>query len=327
MFLYRHRVTDYYLHLQRGGRRLRVAVTGSSGTVGRQLIPFLSSAGHEVIRLVRRPAQDEHEVHWDPSSRQPMPQLEGLDGVIHLAGKGVLEGNFGADHRREIYTSRVHATTNLSAALAALQRPPAVFVSASGTGYYGPSEQVCDEQSPPGQDFLAKVCQDWEAASELLESVGTRRVALRLAPILSLRGGPLVFWYWTALLGPSWRLGSGRQPFSWISLDDTLGMLYAALRDERWSGPINAVAPQSTTLGECARTVAEVLGGRPQWVLPERLLKWALGDFFVGARVRPGRALDLGYGFRDADLVSCLRRALGRFGSQDRPTEWNFDWG
>lgn len=330
MFRYRHLVTQQLRGLRQPGPG-RYAVSGASGVLGRALVAFLSTAGHQVVRLVRRPPQTAEEVVWDPMSCAPMPQLEGLDGFVHLAGKGIMDGNYGPAHRAEIQSSRGEATAQLTRSLASLQRPPRVFVSASGIGYYGhrPSG-LCTEAEPPGQDFLAQVCVNWEAASLPLVSVGTRRVCLRIAPVLTLSGGALPPLYWSCLAGPSWRLGDGQQPFSWISLQDTLGMVAAALADENWSGAYNCCAPEPATLGTCAAQVGAVLGGRPQFTVPERMVRLVLGArsslLLHGCLGMPERAQQAGYRFVHPDLAGCLRQAVGCFQPRDAARDWSFEW-
>lgn len=330
MFRFRHLMTRLWRTLPQPSRPGRYAVSGASGVLGRVLVAVLSTAGHEVLRLVRRPAVEPDEVCWEPHSDRPESRLEGLDGFIHLAGKGILDGDYGPAHRAEIDSSRSQATAALCRSLAALQQPPAVFISASGIGYYGHRpEGFCSEEVAPGGDFLAGVCVRWEAASLPLEAAGTRRVCLRIAPVLTLRGGALPPLYWSCLAGPSWRLGDGKQPFSWISLEDTLGMILAALAQEQWRGAINCCAPQPTTLGACAREVGAVLGGRPQCAFPEGLLKLALGRraplLLEGCFGVPERALQLGYPFQFPDLAGCLRHALGCY-QEERPLDWSFEW-
>ncbi|MFN8607726.1 MAG: TIGR01777 family oxidoreductase [Vulcanimicrobiota bacterium] len=330
MFAYRHLVTHQLRSLVQPARPGRYAISGASGTIGRVLKAVLTTAGHQVLVLVRRPARAAGEVFWEPSSPRPMPELEGLDGFVHLAGKGILDGNYGPSHRAEIDSSRGQSTAALSRSLAGLRQPPAVFVAASGIGYYGHRPSICDEGQPAGQDFLAQVCVRWEAGSEPLEAVGVRRVCLRIAPVLTLHGGALPPLYYSCLAGPSWRIGDGRQPFSWISLEDTLGMILSALSDERWSGSINCTSPQPVSLGDCAREVGRVVGGRPQLELPVRLARLALGRraglILEGCSGFPARAQELGYRFIHPDLGSCLRQALGRLAAHEYAPDWTFEW-
>ncbi|MBS2040762.1 TIGR01777 family oxidoreductase [bacterium] len=331
MFAYRHLVTSQLRSLVQPLKPGRYAISGASGTLGRVLSAALTTAGHQVLRLVRRPVNSADEVYWDATDDRPMPELEALDGFVHLAGRGILDGDFREGHRAEIDSSRGQVTACLVRSLARLNRPPGVFVSASGIGYYGHRpEGECAEDQPAGSDFLAQVCVRWEVASEPIESVGTRRVCLRIAPVLTLRGGALVPLYYSCLAGPSWRIGNGRQPFSWISLEDTLGMMLAALADERWSGAVNCTAPQPAWLGECARLVGDTLGGRPHLAVPEKLARLGLGRrsglLLEGCLGVPVRALKLGYRFLHPDLGSCLRQALGRLAPEEYASDWSFEW-
>lgn len=330
MFRYRHLVTRLWRSLPQPSRPGRFAVSGASGVLGQALVAILGTAGHEVIRLVRRPVRAPNEVFWDTHSDQPDERLEGLDGFVHLAGKGILDGDYGPAHQAEIDDSRARVTARLCHSLAALRRPPAVFVSASGIGYYGHRpEGFCSEGVDAGSDFLAQVCVRWEAASRSIEAVGTRRVCLRIAPVLTLRGGALPPLYWSCVAGPSWRLGGGKQPFSWVSLEDALGMMLSALAQPQWRGAVNCCAPQPTTLGACARQVGSVLGGRPQGSIPEACVKLVLGRraslLLEGCFGVPERALDLGYRFLYPDLASCLRQALGCYRDESAP-DWTFEW-
>jgi uncharacterized protein (TIGR01777 family) len=331
LFAFRHLLTHQLGSLVQPARPGRYAVSGASGLIGRVLAAVLSTAGQQVVRLVRRPVTGPGEVFWDPASSRPMAELEGLDGFIHLAGKGILDGDYRLAHRTEIDSSRGQATAQLVSSLAALDKPPLVFVAASGIGYYGHRPQgFCAESEPPGTDFLAQVCVRWEAASEPLEALGVRRVCLRISPLLTLRGGALPPLYYSCLAGPSWRIGAGRQPFSWISLEDTLGMILAALADPNWSGPINCTAPEPAYLGDCARMVGQVLGGRPQLALPTSWVRLALGRraplLLEGCRGIPARAQELGYRFLHSNLQSCLRQALGCLAPEEHAPDWSLDW-
>lgn len=328
MFLYRHRVTAHYLSLA-PRRALRVAVTGTTGLIGRRLVPFLTAAGHQVVRLVRHPPLGPADVLWDPTQPHALPELEGLDAVVHLAGKGVLDGDMGPAHRQQIRSSRVEATRNLCTALKALKNPPETFLCASGSGFYGDHPQrVFDEESPPGPDFLAEVCRDWEGASADLPS---RRVLLRIAPVMHLAGSSLPCLYYSSLLTPcSWRFGDGRQPFSWIAMDDVLAIIHTALSEHQWSGAFNLASPQASTLGECAREVGRLLGRPFQASIPASVVGRVAGGraplFLGGNRVCPRRALELGYRFQYPELAACLRHSLGRFRQDDQPEGWSFEW-
>ena len=315
MFLYRHRMTAFDLSFPPVAP-LRIGITGASGTVGRALTAFLRAQGHQVQAAIRR--EDSYGM-WDPQ------QFEDLDVLVHLAGKGVMDGNFGVAHKAEIERSRIWATEKLVKGLLALKNPPRAVVSASGNGYYGQPLGLCDEASPPGQDFLARVCQGWEAALWPLSRSGIRWVALRIAPVLHLSAGMLPILYWSSRLGCSGRFGEGKQPLSWISLDDMLGLIYHSICQEHWQGPINAAAPEISTLGHLSRRVAPCC---PQVSIPEACLKLLVGAraelFLAGNHLSVHKALSLGYKFAYPELEGALRHALGRYTQEDWPARWEF---
>lgn len=319
MFLYRHRVTasDLARHAPWRGTPLRVAVTGATGLVGRQLGAFLSTGGHEVLRLSRRPAPGE--VGWDPAKgRLDSEALEGVDAVIHLAGESI-SGRWTPARKREILRSRTEGTRFLSQALARLRRPPRVLVSASATGYYGDrGEEPLTEDSPPGQGFLADVCRGWEAATSPAEEAGIRVVQVRTGVVLTPAGGALRAMLPAFLAGLGGPVGNGRQALPWISLDDLLGVLYQAVWDEGLRGPLNGVAG-SVTNREFGRTLGRVLG-RPACVpLPAAAVRLLLGEMgqallLEGAHVVPQRLRERDFRFAYPTLEEALRHELGRGG-------------
>jgi uncharacterized protein len=247
LFHFRHRRTqiDVARHARSGlDQPLRIAVTGASGMVGSQLIPFLRAGGHEVYRLVRKQPHTDDEIFWDPATSQiDAAALEGMDAVVHLAGASIAGGRWNA-----ILNSRVQGTGLLAETLANLQRPPRVFVSASGIGYYGAAPQgTLTESSPVGDGFLADVCRAWEEAAAPAAAAGIRVVHPRFAVVLAGNGGFLdrlarIFRF--GLGGP---LGNGEQVLSWIALDDLLGVILETITNDALAGPVNAVAPHTVT--------------------------------------------------------------------------------
>jgi uncharacterized protein (TIGR01777 family) len=318
MFLHRHRTTAFDLRFP-SAPKLKIGVTGSSGLVGRHLVAFLRAQGHQVTCAVRR----------NPAGSQAGPwacqDFEGLDALVHLAGKGVMDGDFGRAHRAEIERSRVWATQQLVAGLLQLKHPPGVVVCASGSGYYGNVAGVCDEDRAPGDDFLARVCQAWEAALGPLAANGVRSVSLRIAPVLHLAGGMLPILYWSSRLGCSGRFGDGQQPLSWIMLDDLLGLIYQSIVRPDWRGPINAAAPELSFLGQLAKRVAP---WAPQVSLPVDWLKRLAGArselLLSGNHLSCAKVRQLGYEFAYPSLEGALRHALGRYTREDYPPGWNF---
>jgi len=293
---------------------LRVAVTGSSGLIGSELTRRLEAEGHTVLRLVRRPPRGAGEVEWNPEGRTDAAALEGVDAVVNLAGENVGE-RWTAERKRRIRESRVEGTRRLAEALAGLSARPKVLVNASGVGIYGDrGDERLDEMSSHGDDFLARVVRDWEAAAEPARDAGVRVVLLRLGVVLSARGGALATMLPPFRLGAGGTMGSGRQWMSWIALDDVVDLILKSLTDEALAGPVNAVAG-SVTNAEFTRTLGRVLGRPTLMTVPTFALKLAFGEMaggtiLISQRVEQRRLMQLGYSFRHPELEGALRAAL-----------------
>ena len=322
MFAYRHRTTadDLATHAAYPGAPLDVAVSGASGLVGAALVPFLTTGGHRVRRLVRaRPQPDSDTIVWDPQAGTiDTAALAGVSAVVHLAGESVAGGRWTDARKARIRDSRTRGTRLLCETLASLSPRPATLVSASAIGYYGDrgAEQL-DEQSTSGRGFLAEVCRQWEEATAPAVAAGIRVVHLRIGVVLSPAGGALATMLPPFQVGAGGRLGAGTQYMSWISIDDLLGTILHTLRTEGLRGPVNAVAPRPMSNAEFTRGLGRVLA-RPTFLpVPAAVLRLALGEMagemlLGGACVRPARLLESGYRFRHPDLESALRHVLGK---------------
>jgi uncharacterized protein (TIGR01777 family) len=238
------------------------------------------------------------------------------DVVVHLAGAPIARGRWNAARKQELRTSRIASTQQIVAALAAARRPPSLFVCASATGYYGArGDEPLDEGSGPGDDFLARLCVEWEAAAANARQAGVRVVSLRLGAVLSRRGGALAAMRPVFRWGLGGSLGPADRYFPWIHEDDATGLIEWALRPEaRVEGALNAVAPEAVRMGDFARCLAGALG-RPAWIgVPGFALRWVLGE--LGASLAPGQhvvpraALDGGYAFRHPRLDAALSALL-----------------
>ena len=329
MFAYRQRQLAGDLAAHRWGRAygagsLRVAITGASGLVGTALAAFLSSGGHQVVRLVRRAPAGPDDREWRPDAPDE-GVLAGVDAVIHLAGASIA-GRFSASHRDAIRDSRVGPTSALAtvvARMAAAGQGPRCLITASAIGIYGADrgDEVLNETSERGQGFLADVVADWEAASGPAVEAGVRVVHVRTGIVQSPRGGTLRLLRPLFAAGLGGPIGGGEQWMSWIGIDDLVDVYYRAVLDPQLSGPVNAVAPHPVRNREYASTLARVLH-RPA-ILPvpglgPRLLLGAQGaEELVEAsqRVEPGRLQAGGHSFRYPGLEPALRHVLGRFPS------------
>lgn len=298
---------------------MNVLVTGSSGLIGSALGPYLASNGHQVIRLVRSKVQaGETQRCWDPEAGTLDPaSLEGLDAVVHLAGENIAR-RWTETKKLKILNSRVKSTRLLSESLRRLAKPPKVLVSASASGYYGDrADEILKEESAAGSMFLSEVCRQWEAETEPAARAGIRVVVLRIGVVLSPSGGALAQMLLPFKLGAGGRIGSGRQFWSWIAIDDLLGAILHALNTQALRGPVNAVAPNPVTNLEFTKTLGRVLGRPTLFPMPAFAARLVFGQMaeellLASARMEPAQLLATGYKFQYRELVPALRHLLGK---------------
>lgn len=295
---------------------MKVLVSGSSGLVGSALTQKLQSESHEVVRLVRGRSNSDAIV-WSPTEQAiEAERLEGFDAIVHLAGENIASGRWTTAKKQQILDSRVQGTQLLATTLAKLERPPRVLVSASAIGFYGNrGDEPLEEDSPPGEGFLAEVCRAWEHATEGARAAGIRVVHLRFGIILSPQGGALKNMLLPFRLGAGGRIGSGQQYWSWISLPDVVGVIQHAIEKEELSGPVNAVSPQPVTNAEFTRFLGQVLHRPTIFPLPAAAAKMALGQMaqdllLSSARVYPKVLEESGYVFQAPELRSALTQLL-----------------
>lgn len=297
----------------------RIVVAGASGLIGSALVASLQQQGHTVVRLVRRPAQGTGEITWDPAAGVLEPTaLDGADAVVNLSGAGIGDRRWTDAYKRELLQSRLTATDLLARTIAASSARPGVFLSGSAIGAYGArGDEELTEASPLGNDFLADLCRQWEAATAPASAAGTRVAHLRTGIVLSPKGGALKKQLPLFKLGLGGRFGSGRQWQSWISIDDEVGAISHLLTAEV-EGPVNLTAPAPVTNREFTKRLAEVLH-RPALLPipsfgPKLLLGGELADalLYTGQRVLPAKLQASGYRFEHASLDAALRAALTR---------------
>jgi hypothetical protein len=328
LFRLRHARTAHDLarHAAYAGRPpLTVAVSGASGLVGRRLCAFLSAGGYAVLRLVRRATGAPDEIAWDPAGggmdAAAMTALARAEAVVHLAGANLAAGRWSAARKRVLWDSRVEGTARLAETLARLARygrGPRVLVCASAIGYYGDAgDKPVDERAPRGAGFLAELCEAWEAAAEPARQAGVRTVHVRTGIAIAGEGGVLAKLAPLFALGLGGPLGSGRQHMSWIALEDLLTVFLAALRQEDWNGPVNAVAPEAPTNAEFTRALARVLRRPAPFRAPAWAIRLGLGQLgrealLAGQRVVPAYLQRHGFVWRLPRLEDALAEELGR---------------
>jgi uncharacterized protein len=300
---------------------MNVFVTGVTGLVGRALALRLATDGHEVTGWVRdepaaRTVLGEHVslVRVADDDAALTRALGRADAVVNLAGAPVAR-RWSRRTKDQLVASRVGVTRRLVDAIERLPRRPSVLVSASAVGYYGDrGDELLDEQSAPGDDFLARLCVDWEAAAREAENLGLRVAMLRIGIVLDGEGGALATMRPAFAMGLGAVLGSGRQRMPFIHLHDLVELLVQALVDPRCAGPLNAAAPQPVTNREFSRALARVLRRPLLLRAPSFVLRMALGEaagiVLHGQRAIPRRAQQLGFRFRFAELDQALRDAV-----------------
>ena len=305
----------YGLHLK---RVMRVLISGASGLIGRALTRALAANGDEPMALVRR-APQQGEVQWNPAQRLDLEKLAGCDAVVHLAGKNIA-GRWTEKFKQEVRDSRVQGTHTLANAAAEAYRHtglPHVFISASAIGYYGNrGDEVLTEESSPGHGFLPDVSQQWEAATNPARDAGVRVVNLRIGVVLAREGGALPSMLTPFRLGLGGRIGSGQQYWSWVALDDVVGVILFGLQSDSLRGPVNVVSPETVRNEDFVRALGEELRRPTIFPLPTFVVHTLFGEIgdtalLGSARVEPAKLQAAGYQFRYPHLRDALRAALG----------------
>lgn len=287
---------------------MRIVMTGAGGFIGGRLLRALFAKGHTVTTVA-------HHQCDIAGSQFPGAAIEGAGAVIHLAGEPVAQ-RWSTPAKLRIRASRVQGTARLVEAIGRAGRGPRTLISASAIGYYGScGEQILTEDSPPGTDFLAGVCREWEAAAGRAEQFGCRVVQLRIGMVLGAGGGALAKMLTPFRLGLGGRLGSGKQWVSWIHLEDLVAILEELLEDHRYSGPVNATAPEPVRNEEFTRELAGILHRPALLPMPAFALRLVFGElsnvFLASQKVLPARLNRAGFLFRYPELRAALGNLLG----------------
>ena len=297
---------------------MNVLVSGSTGLVGSALVPALANEGHRVVRLTRSGGAGDDAVGWDPSTATiDAARLRGIDAIVHLAGENIV-GRWTPAKKARIRDSRVQGTRLLAETIAGLSTPPKVMVSMSATGYYGDrGNELLREESAPGTNFLAGVCQEWEAAAQPAREAGVRVVHPRVGIVLSPQGGALGTTLPIFKLGGGGRIGSGNQYWPWVAIEDVVGTILHCLATEPLEGPINVAVYDPPTNAQYTRTLGRVLNRPTILPLPAPAARLMLGQvadelLLASQRVESAKLRGSGYEFRYPELEGALRHLLGR---------------
>jgi uncharacterized protein (TIGR01777 family) len=289
---------------------MKIAVTGSHGLVGSALVSLLTDGGHDVVRMAR-PAQ------WDPVKGVINTiALSDIDAFVHLAGENIAAGRWTVDRKTRIRDSRIKGTRLVAENLARMQTPPEVLISASAIGYYGDrGSEVVREDSRPGSGFLSDVCSQWEAATDPATRKGIRVVHLRIGVVLSRSGGALPRMLFPFKIGIGGKIGSGKQYWSWIALDDLCSAILHCIQASGLHGPVNAVSPNPATNLEFTKALGRVLHRPVIFPLPAFAARIILGEMadsllLASTRVEPAKLLGSRFVFHHKDLEATLATLL-----------------
>jgi uncharacterized protein (TIGR01777 family) len=289
---------------------MKVLLTGASGFIGSRLSKRLESAGHRVLPVSRRAGSG-----YDWSDESLAQGVREADAVIHLAGENLFAKRWSVAQKQILGSSRTVPTRKLAALIA--ERKPSCFISASAVGYYGPnSEAHLHEGSPHGSDFLAKLCSDWEKATDAASSAGVRTAVIRTGVVLGQDGGALSKMLPPFKLGLGGPLGSGKQWVSWIHFDDLVSLFLYILENPKAAGTFNGTAPQPVSMKELAQSLGRALHRPAIFPVPAPILRLALGEvadiMLTGQYVEPRRAMEAGFTFQFRDVDSALRNIVGK---------------
>ena len=302
---------------------MRILITGGTGLIGSALVKNLHESGDEITILTRSPERNQDTVpngvrleKWDAATPSGWGHLvSNVDAIVNLAGEGVADGRWTPTRKKAIMESRINAGKALVAALQAAETKPSVLIQSSAVGYYGPSgDEMLTEHASPGSDFLARVCFDWEASTAGVEQMGVRRPIIRTGIVLSGRGGAFPKMALPFRLFAGGPIGSGKQYFPWIHIDDEVGAIRYLLENENASGPYNLTAPDPPRNKEFVRNLGRAMGRPALMPTPSFALKAVFGEMSTvlldGQRAIPARLQEDGYNFVYPEALVALRNLV-----------------
>ncbi len=297
---------------------MKIIVTGGTGFVGSSLVPALIADGHHVVVLSRNPDSARGQlpsavplVEWDAKTLGAWAdEVDGADAVLNYVGESIGGKRWSSAQKERLIASRIGATKALVTAIERAKKRPSVLVSASAVGYYGNVESGdVPESHPPGNDFLAQLCVQWEAATRAAEPLGVRVVTTRTGVILG-KGGALTKMLLPFKLFFGGQLGSGKQWFPWVHMEDVVGAIIFAMTNSKITGPVNVAGPEAVTMREFCTALGRAMR-RPSWApVPSFVLQIALGEMssmiLTGQKVVPAKLLRLGYSFKYPRVAEAL---------------------
>lgn len=301
----------------------KIIITGATGFIGKKLSKALMDRGDEVTVFTRDTNSARKKlpflnnfVEWDYHKPDDWKNhLDGKDAIVHLAGVNLFSKRWNDDFKKKIISSRQVSTKNLVSALAECKNKPEVFISPSGVGYYGDGgETILTEDAQRGNDFLAEVCELWESESQNAENYGVRNVQVRTGIVLSPEDGALKQMLLPFKLFVGGPLGSGKQWFPWLHIDDIIGIYIHAIDTKNISGPVNAASPGIVRMKEFAKTLGKVMKRPSLFFVPEFALRIVVGEaagtVASGQRIEVNKLLNSGYRFKFENLKGALRNLL-----------------
>ncbi len=299
----------------------RVIITGATGFLGKRIAEELIARGDEVTIFTRSVKNAKQKisnaydyVEWNPELNNWYQKLEDKDAVVHLAGENVMAKRWNVKHKKNILSSRIEGTRSLVNAIGQLENKPKVFISASAIGFYGNSENPVNENLEPGRDFLAEVVNAWESEASKVESCGVRRVSIRTGIVLDTNEGalvPMINQFRFFVGGP---IGSGKQWFPWIHIDDVVKIFLFAIDNQKISGALNAASPNPLRMKEFCKTLGRVMHRPSLFKVPAFIIKILFGEaadvLLNGAQVIPEKTIRAGYKFRFETAEEALKNLL-----------------